>query len=802
MCLALALLAVTACTDETDYIGQNPQQGTERLTGITLTAVPEAGSLDTRALGDVDDKKNYATISDVWILEFEKSGGGIVCDPQFCTADKLKQPISVIMPPEGKTYVFVAIANTGHILSEMERLLLSIHSLDDLKNVYGTVISLKDTYRQVTPDDGTSYADLMMSGYTEVTASEGTNSEIEYEGLTDDNLAINLYRNVAKLTVNIQNAASSGVKVQSVQVRNVSGKLFYADHLWGYPFNGGTDESWYDNNPVPVAANTVFVDYTVDDCVVEQGGSGSLTYYLPRNCRGSDSRSANAWVKNLYATGEREKSTYVEIMAAKLDDNNEVTTPLRYRFYLGEDMRTDFNVMPNHHYTLTVNIQNSGSELDARVEDLDVITLGEANAYIVNPIVGTAQSVYKLPVAVRANRFWQEGQGGYIQTAGDNQTTWVAEVIWQDANSPLIEFCNEPGNDVSHITDGHSYTGQGNDPLCFKPKQGAKGNVLIGVRKKGNDNNKAYLWSWHLWITDYNPDQVGATDDDHIYEVPGGNVHRYDDGVGGLNYDDQYTYNLWSSMDKYATSYIMDRNLGARSVTRTDGYQQTGGLCYQYGRKDPFPLYLDGTKTVLYDIQGNALSGVTGSPFAGVTADDYIKAMSVNGVTSVAVAVQKPYVFYCIGEGNWASDSNTSSSVLWNNPVAYNNISPDKSLFDPCPYGWKLPENGTWSIFSVSGVNNYTVPNASGTWNQGFDFYISSSSEAGAPTAFYPACGYRMNVNGAVADNGNYGFYWSATTNSAARGRFLYIRSNYVNPQNTYGCAYGFPVRCVKEKVK
>ena len=92
------------------------------------------------------------------------------------------------------------------------------------------------------------------------------------------------------------------------------------------------------------------------------------------------------------------------------------------------------------------------------------------------------------------------------------------DVIWQDQNARVIHFCDEYGN-YSDATD-NSYHGFGLNPayitldqttldntyngsLDSYPKKDIYGNILVGVRKP---NESTYLWSWHLWVTDYCPD--------------------------------------------------------------------------------------------------------------------------------------------------------------------------------------------------------------------------------------------------------------------------------------------------------
>jgi uncharacterized protein (TIGR02145 family) len=63
----------------------------------------------------------------------------------------------------------------------------------------------------------------------------------------------------------------------------------------------------------------------------------------------------------------------------------------------------------------------------------------------------------------------------------------------------------------------------------------------------------------------------------------------------------------------------------------------------------------------------------------------------------------------------------------------------------------------------------------------------------------YPASGNRNNASGAVNNEWNNGYYWSASPNSATNAYSLNFNSGGVNPQNNNVRGYGFPVRCVQE---
>ena len=169
--------------------------------------------------------------------------------------------------------------------------------------------------------------------------------------------------------------------------------------------------------------------------------------------------------------------------------------------------------------------------------------------YNANSVVVSDTEAFGLDVT-RANTFWSNPDVSFgTNIIGDN-TEWTAEVVWQDIPSRAINFCDASGKTVS----GDTYNGTGKTPLCIKAATATKGNVIVGIKKKGAGKD-AYIWSWHLWLTD----------------------------------------------EPKLVSGFMDRNLGATSATPSDG-RKTYGLFYQFGRKDAFVPNID-----IYDINGNKL---------------------------------------------------------------------------------------------------------------------------------------------------------------------------------------------------
>ncbi|MDR2131262.1 MAG: DUF4906 domain-containing protein [Odoribacteraceae bacterium] len=737
--LALATCAVASCAEGPVGYPDAGGEGREALVTLSINAVLESpGTTGTRALPDPNPVNEGTApdykVTDFWVLQFT----GTTDDAILATAPRYYKTsefesngsvISVILPPASKTYRCVLLANTHNAAFDAGGL-RDVATLGNLKNVSLPVQQVEDMYNKGNGND------LLMNGYIDINSGTTT-------------LPCDLYRNVARFTLKIVNSPGSGVYINSVQLCNVPDRLSYADQLLT---TVSPRANFIDLSPVDV----------LSPALAPGDASQTLHYYLPRNCQGINPDVEQPHQKN---QGAPANATYVQVIGQLADG-----TPLRYRFYLGANTTTNFNIEPNYYYYLPVTFDGPGGSGDFRAENLGRVNLADANSYIINPLpAGTPQPTYGVPVAERVNNFWNTTIGSGVKIATEpTATEWVAEVIWQDANERVINFCTSNG-DVT--PDNTSFAGTGSERFYFKPAgPGAAGNVLIGVRKS---DETTYLWSWHLWITGYNPDEAPLSwqADKFAYTVPGGQVHHYTGGP-------------WATT-AYNNKFIMDRNLGAASGTRGDGIPATRGLFYQFGRKDPFPATNSSFSAVtLYDINGE--NGKTGSVAIPITAQQ----------SSFEGAVKDPVRYYVPGVGDWLL-TNPYDGALWNNP-AWNPISlTGKSFFDPCPPGWKLPVIGTWEVFALNNVNNPGAGYGNNSNTAGWEFYMDNILKNA--WTYYPAAGYR-NPDGVGAMNSERtgGYSWSSTP-SSNNGWYLNAFLSDVYSQLTADRSYGFPVRCVQE---
>lgn len=153
-----------------------------------------------------------------------------------------------------------------------------------------------------------------------------------------------------------------------------------------------------------------------------------------------------------------------------------------------------------------------------------------------------------------------------------------------------------------------------------------------------------------------------------------------------------WSYHLWVS-DKEDVSIggriFIDRNLGAVSVTPGD--RDSYGLCYQWGRKDPFPRILTDSDSDVssYKSHGDLLKTVNKS--TGGTIAYTIKNPDTRITSSKAITCQN-------GDHWFSSDKNTA---LWGCSNTYKSASDaktkgtsKKTIYDPCPKGYKVPTYG------------------------------------------------------------------------------------------------------------
>ena len=259
--------------------------------------------------------------------------------------------------------------------------------------------------------------------------------------------------------------------------------------------------------------------------------------------------------------------------------------------------------------------------------------------------------------------------------------------------------------------------------------------------KEGNaviaakDADGNILWSWHIWLTDQ----------------PQGQVYYNNAGT------------------------MMDRNLGATSATPGD--VGALGLLYQWGRKDPFL----GSSSISPSTLANST----------LTWPSAVSTNSLCGTVSYVTANPTTFVYASSSPFDWHYSSRDNS--LWTTSES------TKSIYDPCPAGWRVPEggsNGVWSK-ALGSNSSFTQGLLYDSANEGMNFSGKFGSDQ---TIWYPASGCRYYSVGSLYNVGIFGYYCSASPSSNNAYSLYFYDNGFVDP-SYYDRSYraiGLSVRCLQ----
>ena len=356
----------------------------------------------------------------------------------------------------------------------------------------------------------------------------------------------------------------------------------------------------------------------------------------------------------------------------------------------------------------------------------------------------------------------------------------------QDITKPWITQSNGGVNtpdgaklvwaDESGLVTNLSVTGSGTNAFVqFEvPAANIKnGNAVIAVTRYG-----AVVWSWHLWFAP----------EDFLNPIASWNIFgkRYDFTQEALG----MKYTAWNS-----TTYTSSRSVKVKvvqnygqgspivykenvfTITQKPGIVRQGfTTLYQFGRKDAFP----GTDD---NLEGT---------FNKNAGDDM----------SIPNSIQHPENFYTDGSSwynnppagyswlnLWSAKNNTYGEAY--NPTVI------KTVYDPCPAGFKMPEAKVFSAFTSDGMYTGHL-NTTGTWTNGWNFNNKSSS----PNAsiYFPAAGRRDRIDGSLSYVGREGNYWMAMPEDKTRYSYCLIFEQLAaNPKFGMPRAEGLSVRPVAD---
>jgi hypothetical protein len=296
--------------------------------------------------------------------------------------------------------------------------------------------------------------------------------------------------------------------------------------------------------------------------------------------------------------------------------------------------------------------------------------------------------------------------------------------------------------------------------IYFRVKPNAKGNVIVAAT---NDSGEI-VWTWHLWLLT-EPEIFHTT---HIVRE-----------------------SAWE---------FAGCNLGATSneAKNVNSY----GFYYQWGRKDPFPgagtigstaakseetIFVDHTQKYVI----NPKFEVTFTSVRNSTlGSDDLAFITINPTTFVHYHTEK-VAGDTAGAGTytWAYNLTLAEvKALWSS-------SGTKTVYDPCPGGYRISTSNNGWANKTNSYNDYTKDAAD---VNGYTFSATDSAASGS--SYYPATGYRNG--GRLTNAGFSGYYWAANYNNSKNINMPYTFGiEALKKQASQGQVQrGNPIRCTKIK--
>ena len=321
--------------------------------------------------------------------------------------------------------------------------------------------------------------------------------------------------------------------------------------------------------------------------------------------------------------------------------------------------------------------------------------------------------------------------------------TYTMEVLWNDLDVPFsLNASSTTKNGVPYAT-------------FSIPQSGIKeGNILIAAKKDG-----VIKWSWHIWVSgaDFTPEVITNESGVNFSIMP---IDLGWCGAIASGYPARTCYLRVKTSSNASPAIAVQQNFVAGDEAPT--YAVT---YYQWGRKDPFI--------------GMGIAPTDGGKVSYAATSD----------GSVATAHQNPTTHYDNRSYGVTNESNRKT-WFWDSKCSSNNVDQKatKTIYDPCPVGWVVPQYSTFTGFSTT--------NVVGSFDKGWYFKRNSSDEEGL---YFPVYGQRFCNSASLSDVGSRSYRWLSVPYSGNGGSYygdaITISSSYVGPQRYNNLSSGSGVR-------
>ena len=334
-----------------------------------------------------------------------------------------------------------------------------------------------------------------------------------------------------------------------------------------------------------------------------------------------------------------------------------------------------------------------------------------------------------------------------------------AELVWQDA--------------MNLVTDIEYNAGSNGGNISFKVDRSSirQGNAVIAIK----DASDAILWSWHVWVTDEDiNDVIEITNHQNVkYNFMPVNLGQCDGNT--ITYEERSCKVKFIAGDQ--SKEITIKQL-ANVIATGDNHPY-----YEWGRKDPFypSNGMDNTTKTWYDKEGIP------------STDNPAKANLSTGAACIKNYILKPNVMHATNTADklflnlWSANN---SSVSFSDPSVT-----IKTIYDPCPVGFRLPVSNCFSGFTTTGESVESTSEINGFYDDNRIGWCLYTDATRSRTIFFPSTGWRNYVTSAVKGVNVWGYYWYGILYDMQDAQGMDIGKEYLRNRNKTHRAFAGSIR-------
>ena len=282
-----------------------------------------------------------------------------------------------------------------------------------------------------------------------------------------------------------------------------------------------------------------------------------------------------------------------------------------------------------------------------------------------------------------------------------------------------------------------------------------QGNAVIAVKDNYSTGGRI-MWSWHIWVTDVDIMATQRVYDwtKNAFELMPMNLGFCTMGGKQVKYEPR---TMWIRVRQQG-GVVADVPLTQMGGMYYSEFTNGNGPYYQWGRKDPLR-------------PNNGVAGGNKDVYPTNACTTY------SGRVTQGTAIQNPHTMFLVNDNvDWCS---VSSPTYWcgNNTLSSEpsgNYKIIKTVYDPCPVGFHIPEYYVFTFMTLQGG-----------WSTTSDWIVSSVATGGYhikvhslsnETVFLPnTIGYRECHTSNVNISG--GFHaWTGCKDEASTGNYVCIR--------------------------